>query len=211
MINPMDLTGKRILVTGASGGIGEETAIQLSRLGARVVISGRNDEKLKELYGRLEGTGHHIHPMDLNEVDRIESSIKNLVSEHGPFYGFAHCAGIAPMRPLKMTRTENMIQVMNANLFSFIEIVRCITKKGCFENEGSIVAVSSTASIQGKQSKIAYSASKAALDGAVRCLVCDLKKKKIRKGSSVVLIESISGVFVGTKGDVFRERFEHFT
>ena len=183
MINPMDLTGKRILVTGAAGGIGEETAIRLSQLGAQVVISGRNDEKLKELYGRLEGTGHHIHIMDLNEVDTIEESIRNLVSEYGPFSGFAHCAGIAPMRPLKMTRTENMIQVMNANLFSFIEIVRCITKKGCFEDEGSIVAVSSTASIQGKQSKVAYSASKAALDGAIRCLVCDLKKKKIRVNS----------------------------
>ena len=48
MINPMDLTGKRILVTGAAGGMGVETAIQLSRLGARVVISGRNEEKLKE-------------------------------------------------------------------------------------------------------------------------------------------------------------------
>ena len=123
MINPMDLTGKRILVTGAAGGIGEETAIRLSRLGAQVVISGRNEEKLKELYGRLEGIGHHIHVMDLNEVDTIEESIRNLVSELGPFCGFAHCAGIAPMRPLKMTRTENMIQVMNASRFSFIEIV----------------------------------------------------------------------------------------
>ena len=73
----------------------------------------------------------------------------------------AFCAGIAPMRPLKMTKRENMIEVMDANLFSFIEIVRCITKKGWFADEGSIVAVSSTASIQGKQTKVAYSASKA--------------------------------------------------
>ena len=87
------------------------------------------------------------------------------------------------MRPLKMTKKENIIEVMDANLFSFIEIVRCITKKGCFADEGSIVAISSTASIQGKQSKVAYSASKAALDGAIRCLVCDLKKKRIRVNS----------------------------
>ena len=183
MINPMDLTGKRILVTGATGGIGGQTAVVLSKLGAKVVISGRNGEKLQQVYEQLEGEGHAKYVLDLNDTDSIESSIKRIVNEQGIFSGFCHAAGIAPMRPLKMTKTENMINVMNANLFSFVEIVRCITKKGCFEDGGSIVAVSSTASIQGKQSKVAYSASKAALDGAIRCLVCDLKKKRIRVNS----------------------------
>ena len=183
MINPMDLTGKRILVTGATGGMGNETAIQLSKLGANIVICGRNEEKLQKVYEMLEGTGHAKYILDLKEINSIEGVIKNMVHECGMFHGFAHCAGIAPMRPLKMTKRENLIEVMDANLFSFLEIVRCITKKGCFADEGSIVAVSSTASIQGKQSKVAYSASKAALDGAIRCLVCDLKKKKIRVNS----------------------------
>ena len=183
MINPMDLTGKRILVTGATGGMGVETAIQLSKLGANVVICGRNEEKLKNVFNHLEGEGHAQYVFDLNDIDAIESVIKKIVSECGAFNGVAFCAGIAPMRPLKMTKRENMIDVMDANLFSFIEIVRCITKKGAFVDEGSIVAISSTASIQGKQSKVAYSASKAALDGAIRCLACDLKKKKIRINS----------------------------
>lgn len=183
MINPMDLTGKRILVTGATGGMGIETSIQLSKLGAKVVICGRNNEKLQEVYDRLEGNGHAKYVFDLSVVDSIESIIKKIVSECGEFHGFAHCAGIAPMRPLRMTKRENMIEVMDANLFSFIEIVRCITKKGCFADGGSIIAISSTASIQGKQSKVAYSASKAALDGAIRCLVCDLKKRRIRVNS----------------------------
>lgn len=183
MINPMNLTGKKILVTGATGGIGLETAVQLSRLGAKVIISGRNEEKLQKAYELLEGEGHAQYILDLNDVETIEESIKQMVAEQGVFHGFAHCAGIAPMRPLKMTKADNIIAVMNANLFSFIEIVRCLTKKGNFADEGSMVAVSSTASIQGKQSKVAYSASKAALDGAIRCLVCDLKKKKIRVNS----------------------------
>jgi len=192
MINPMNLTGKRILVTGATGGMGVETSIQLSKLGANVVICGRNEEKLREVYDKLEGTGHAKYVLDLNAIDSIEDVIKTMVSECGIFHGFAHCAGIAPMRPLKMTKRINMIEVMDANLFSFIEIVRCITKKGCFADEGSIVAVSSTASIQGKKSKVAYSASKAALDGAIRCLVCDLKKKKIR-------VNSITPCWVNTR------------
>ena len=183
MVNPMDLTGKRILVTGAAGGMGRVTSLQLSRLGAKVVLCDMEEESLRQVYETLEGDGHAMYCFNLNEIDSIEDLIKRMVAECGSFNGFAHCAGIAPMRPLNMTKKEDIIHVMNANLFSFIEIVRCITKKGSFEDEGSIVAISSTASIQGKQSKVAYSASKAALDGAIRCLVCDLKKKKIRVNS----------------------------
>lgn len=183
MINPMDLTGKRILVTGATGGIGRETALQLSRLGAKVVISGRNVEKLQETYEMLEGQGHYKYIIDLDDIDSLEAILKRIAAECGAFNGYAHCAGVAHMRPLKMTKKKNIVDMMNPNFFAFIEIVRCMTKKGCFEDEGSIVAVSSIASIQGKQSKVCYSASKGALDAAIRCLVCDLKKKKIRINS----------------------------
>jgi NAD(P)-dependent dehydrogenase (short-subunit alcohol dehydrogenase family) len=183
MINPMDLSEKRILVTGATGGIGKVAAIQLSRLGAKLVISGRNPEKLQEVYDLLEGDGHSKYIVDLDDVDSLEGIIKTIVDECGSFNGYAHCAGVAQMRPLKMTKKNNIVEMMNPNFFSFIEIVRCLTKKGCFEDGGSIVAVSSTASIQGKQSKVCYSASKAALDAAIRCLVCDLKKKRIRVNS----------------------------
>lgn len=183
MINPMDLTGKKIFVTGATGGIGRETAVQLSRLGAKVVISGRNPEKLQQTYEMLDGEGHAKYIIDLDDIDSLEETIKMISEECGSFSGYAHCAGVAQMRPLKMTKKNNIVDMMNPNFFSFVEIVRCLTKKGGFENEGSIVAVSSTASIQGKQSKICYSASKAALDAAIRCLICDLKKKRIRVNS----------------------------
>jgi NAD(P)-dependent dehydrogenase (short-subunit alcohol dehydrogenase family) len=183
MINPMDLTGKQVLVTGATGGIGRETAVQLSKLGAKVVITGRNEERLLETFNMLEGNGHSKFILDLDNIDAIESIIKAIIDERGVFSGYAHCAGVAQMRPLKMTKKSNIVEMMNANFFSFIEIVRCITKKGCFLDEGSIVAVSSTASIQGKQSKVCYSSSKAALDASIRCLICDLKKRKIRVNS----------------------------
>jgi NAD(P)-dependent dehydrogenase (short-subunit alcohol dehydrogenase family) len=183
MINPMDLTGKRILVTGSTGGIGRETAVQLSKLGATLVLTGRNEEKLCETYEMLEGEGHAKYILDLRDVDSLEGEIKKFVGECGMFHGYVHCAGIAPMRPLKMLKNKNFNNVMNTNFFSFVEIVRCITKKGCFADEGSIVAVSSTASIQGKQSKVSYSASKGALDAAIRSLVCELRKQKIRVNS----------------------------
>lgn len=192
MINPMDLTGKNVLVTGATGGIGRETAMQLSKLGANVILCGRDESKLNEVLEMLEGTGHIKSALDLEEIDSIELTIRKITDAIGELQGFVHCAGTAPMRPLKMTRRENIINVMDTNVFSFIEIVRCLQKKGRFTDGGSIVAISSIASIRGKQSKVAYSASKAALDGAIRCLICDLKKKKIR-------VNSIMPCWVNTK------------
>lgn len=192
MINPMDLTGKQILIVGATGGMGTVISSQLSKLGAKLVICGRNEEKLQKVFDSLEGEGHAKYGVNLYEVDAIEPLIKQISNECGTFDGFVFCAGIAPMRPLKMTKKENIVHVMDANFFSFVEIVRCLSVKNRFSDEGSMVAISSTASIQGKPSKVAYSASKAALDGAIRCLVCDLRKKKIR-------INSIMPCWVNTR------------
>ncbi len=183
MINPMDLTGKRILVTGATSGIGKATAIQLSRLGANVVILGRKQELLENTLAEMDSGDHASYSFDLSDVDGIEGLMKNICEERGVFHGFVHCAGVAPLRPFSMTKFENILDVMKPNYFAFVEIVRCITKKNRFADEGSIVAISSIGAIQGKQTKTAYSASKAAIDASIRCMVCDLKKKRIRINS----------------------------
>ena len=183
MINPMDLTGKLVLVTGASSGIGKETAIQISRLGARVVLVARRVEQLEETSKLMEGNSHKFYSFDLSKVETIEAFIKNVVSENGQFNGFVHCAGISPMRPLSMTKYENIITAMNVNFFAFVEIIRCITKKGCFYDGGSIVGISSVSSIKGNKSKLSYCASKAAMDAAIRCIAFELKDKKIKINS----------------------------
>ncbi|MBQ3157477.1 MAG: SDR family oxidoreductase [Clostridia bacterium] len=182
MVNPMDLTGKKILVTGAASGIGSETAAQLSRLGATVVMLDISEEGLSRTMAMLEGEGHSQYVCNLKDVEGVEPLMKKIAAEQGIFHGIAHCAGIAPMRPFNMTKYENVLEVMQVNFFSFVEIVRCLTKKN-FAEGGSIVAMSSIASIHGKQTKLAYSASKAAMDSAIRCMICDLAKKKIRINS----------------------------
>ena len=183
MINPMDLTGKQILVTGASAGIGKETSIQLSKLGAKVIMIARQEERLKETFNLLEGNGHHYYIFDLERISEIEDLINYIVKSCGSFDGFVHCAGIAPMRPLSMTKYENILNAMNINFFSFIEITRCITKKSSFKLGGSIVGISSIASVKGQKSKLSYNASKAAMDAAIRCIACELQNKKIRINS----------------------------
>lgn len=92
--NPMSLTGRTILVTGATSGIGKATAIYLSKLGARVVASGRNQERLDETLVALEGEGHIGRLFDLADLDAIVPWLKALCAEIGPLNGIAHCAGV---------------------------------------------------------------------------------------------------------------------
>lgn len=180
MINPMNLTDKRILVTGASSGIGRETSILLSKLGAHVIMIARRLPQLEETFTNLEGTDHKYYSYDLSDTNGIDEYIQKVISENGKLDGFVHSAGVGSSRPLKMLKPDYVDEVMRINFYSFIEIVRCITKKGNFNEGMSIVGVSSIASLQGNQSKTVYCASKAAMDAAVRCMAKELSSKKIR-------------------------------
>ena len=183
MENLMDLTGKNILITGGGGGIGRAVAKKVAQCGATVVITDYKISILQPVLEALEGNNHKAYAINLRNIDSIEEAIAQINAEVGVLNGFVHCAGIAPMRPFKMTKYEDILPTMQINFFSFVEIVRCITQKKRFAKGGSIVAMSSTGSIHGKPTKTAYSASKAAIDAAIRCMVCDLQKQKIRINS----------------------------
>lgn len=180
MINPVDLSDKMILITGASSGIGKIVAIQLSKLGAKLVLVARNEDRLKETFSLLEGEGHSIYLYDLNEIDGISNLVDEMVRNIGRFDGLVHCAGIVELRPLKQTNYIALEKTMKINFYCFIELVRCITKKSNYNKGASIVAISSTASKIGDDSKLSYSASKAALDASVRCMAHELSKKGVR-------------------------------
>jgi NAD(P)-dependent dehydrogenase (short-subunit alcohol dehydrogenase family) len=191
MINPMDLTGKHVLVTGASQGIGRATAIHISMLGARVSLVARNEEKLKATLDMLEGDGHTMYSFDLKRVEDIEGLIKQIVSQNGPLSGLVHCAGIATMRPLAMTNSKFLHDMMLINFYSFVELVRCASKKKNFVEGASFIGMSSIGSQSGDKSKSAYCASKAAMDAATKCMAKELESKKIR-------VNTVIGGFVKT-------------
>lgn len=181
MVNPMELTGKTYMVTGASMGLGRQVCITLGQLGARVILVARSEEYLIETQRMMEGNGHRYYLFDLNEVEKLDDLIEKIVNDNGKLDGLAYCAGLGAVRPLSVTTYDFLLEMMRVNVLSFIEIVRVMTKKKNCNADASIVAVSSINSIRGDKAKTAYCATKGALDSAVLALAAELGElRKIR-------------------------------
>ena len=180
MKNIIDLSNKTILVAGASSGMGAETAVLCSELGAKVVLVARREDKLLDVMQKLQGEGHRYLPFDLNELDKIEGFIKSVIKETGPLDSMVYSAGIPGTRPLKMLKPAALNEVMSINFSAFVELVRCATKKYMFNTGMSIIGISSIYSTMGSQGKTAYCSSKAAMDSAVRCMAKELAPNGIR-------------------------------
>ena len=176
-----DLNGKRILVAGASSGIGEACAKYLSENGAKTILVARRLEKLNELKSSLSGDGHSVYQYDFSDLDGIEAFVKQIVAEHGVLDGLVFSAGQSSERPLKMIKPEYMMNLMKVNFLSFLELFRVITSKKAYNPDYfSVVAISSVSALMGNQAKTAYSATKGALDASVRCLAKEFHSKNIR-------------------------------
>lgn len=180
MINPMDLRGKKILLTGASSGIGRDTSIHLSRLGAHLILAARREEALRDTLALLEGTGHTYYAIDLAEIGAIENNVAEIAITNGPLDGLVHCAGVGDNRPLPQLKYENAHKIMLVSYYAYLELVRVTTKRGRYNDGFSIVGVSSIATQTCRPSQTAYAAAKSAMDAMMRCLALELSPKGIR-------------------------------
>ena len=180
MLNPLDFSGRRILVTGASSGIGLETAKLLSALGAKLVVTGRNQERLEQLLGELEGDGHHAFPADLSIAESIPSWMKTMTASTGPLAGLVHCAGINLPRPLRILLTQDILAINAINTTAALMLAKGFRQRGVCAEEGSIVFVSSIAALKGQPGLAAYAASKGALISLTRTLGVEMAREKIR-------------------------------
>lgn len=168
MGNPMELTGKHILITGGSSGIGRACAVQASRLGARVTLIARNEEKMQETVFLTERPEEQaFYPFDLNQTGEIEALVKRIAAERGPMDGFCHAAGIGTARTLRMSKPAFVERMLRIHLLAFFELVRCLSMKEYLHGGASLVGISSVAGEKGNISQEAYGAAKAGMNGFV--------------------------------------------
>ena len=183
MYNIVDLTNKKIVITGASSGIGRQVAITVSRLGGKVIAVARREDKLIETISMLEGLGHSYYVCDLSACDKIVELFDRIKNDNGKVDGLVYAAGISKIIPINFLTKERVREVFDTNFNAFIESVRQICKKGRYNDGMSIVVISSVDSVIGSRGNTAYSSSKAAINGAVRCIACELAVKGVRINS----------------------------
>lgn len=174
--NPYTLEGKTILVTGASSGIGRSTAIECSKMGAKVIITARNEERLKETLSQLEGEGHQMILADLS----FNEDIDTLVAQLPVLDGLVNNAGFTKMRPILQINEQVFKDIMQVNTFAPIMLTQKILKKKKFKDGGSMVFTSSTASMRGGVANSMYGCSKAAISVFVKNAAKEFAPKQIR-------------------------------
>lgn len=181
VVNPLDLTGRHVLVTGASSGIGQASAVLLSRLGARVTVAGRDAGRLAGTLELLAGDGHRAAPpLDLAEMDAVPGWVKGVAEAGGPLDGLVHCAGVQETRPIRSFDAAFFDRILDANLGSALALARGLRQKGVRAQRAALVYVSSIAGQIGTPGNVVYAASKGGIQAATKGLALELLRDGIR-------------------------------
>ena len=178
----INLKGKTILVTGSSSGIGKEGAIQISRFGGNVIITGRNADRLNSTHIELVGENHNLIVSDLTQCDEMETFVQQLPN----LDGVVHCIGITSHVPARFTKKRHIDEVMLPNLNIPILLTSKLLQLKKIKNNASLIFLSSVASRFPYIGGTLYGASKSALEGYSKSLALELSSKGIRDRKSVV-------------------------
>lgn len=177
MSNPFSLEGKTILVTGASSGIGKATAIECSKLGAKVIALGRNEGRLKETMSQMESEGCQSYSVDLTNSEAVTEVIALLPK----LDGLVNAAGIASTILFQFATPEKMRNMFETNFFAPVEFTRLLLKKKLVNKGGSIVFFSSVdGPINAHIGNSTYCATKGAIASIARGMAVELASKGIR-------------------------------
>ena len=174
--NPFTLVGKQILVTGASSGIGKAIAVACAKMGATVIVTGRNVERLNETLNLMSEGDHKAISADLTKAEDIES----LVAELPKLDGLVQCAGVGSRVPCKNIGKEDLQHVFMPNVEAPILFQTAILSKRKINKAASIVYVASRAANAPSVGNAAYSASKGAIISYAKCLALELAPRLIR-------------------------------
>lgn len=181
----IDLSGQKYLITGSTSGIGLGIAKLLNSLGAFVTLCGRNEEKLNSLKSELTTPSiSDIFVLDMLEEFTAKPFLKESALNSGAFSGMVHCAGLDITKPYKLLKQQDFEKLNRLNVTAPFQLAKELVNKACFSSEGgSIVWISSVMGSLGQKGKIAYTSSKAAVEGLVKSFALELAQKKIRVNS----------------------------
>lgn len=174
--NPYNIEGKRILITGASSGIGRATSIECSKLGATCVLVGRNEARLQETLSLLEGNGHITIAADLMKADDLQLIATNCDKLDGVVLN----AGINLMAPIYFLKEKDVNKVFATNTLAPMHLMQALLKARKINAMASLVFTSSIDAVNPDVSSSAYAASKAALTSFMRSCAKELAPRQIR-------------------------------
>lgn len=177
--NPFSLKDKKILVTGASSGLGRSIAVECSKMGATLYITGRDEKRLNETFESLSGQGHKAIIADLSS----EKGLDLIVNEIQVLDGVVFSAGVLKLLPLKMIKEKSLDDLMKINLHVPILLTQKLFKNKLLLNESSIVFISSIASSYASLGNSMYMASKGAINSFTKGIAYELAPKGIRANS----------------------------
>lgn len=199
------LTGKHILVTGASSGMGKVFARMIAAEGAVVSLLARNEERLTQTLNSLNGEGHKVFVCDLTDGEQI----KKVATELNPIDGAVFCAGINDYVPLKFVSQSKIEPIFKTNFYSQVILTQSLVKKKQINKGASLVFISSLSSKLGVPGTLLYASSKAALDSAVRVMAAEMAPQGIRVNSicpGIVKTEMLSGTNISEEQFVEQEK-----
>jgi len=201
--NPFTLEGKTILVTGASSGIGKATALECAKMGAKLVITGRDEIRLNEVYNSLEGEGHIQIIADLS----IDEDIQRLAKEVPVLNGCVNNAGYNIMSVIQFIKKDDLERIMNVNLAAPIILTQMLVKNKKMAKDSSIVFTSSI-SARGRNSvgNSMYSATKGGLSSFMKNAALELAAKRIR--CNAVLPGMVETPLKEGKSNITEEQWE---
>lgn len=186
-----NLNDKVVLIAGATGGIGSGVAKRLGSAGAIPVLMGRSEEKLQKLQETLPGTSYR-YVADFNEVQTL-SGVFPFIKEQGKkLDGMVYAAGVCNNLPVKAVDLTEMQHNMNVNYYAYVELCKGFANKRYSNNNGSIIGLSSTASVMCDKAMSQYAASKAALNAATKTMAKEFVSRKIR-------VNALAPAFVDTR------------
>lgn len=176
MKNPFSLEDKTILVTGASSNIGRQIAVKCSEMGATVIATARNEERLKETLTKMTGEGHQIVQSDLSDIDQIPALVEQLPE----LDGIVMCAATFRTTPIRNNRRRYTEDIFNTNTFANIDLVQMLLKNRKIKDGGSVLFISSVAAYRPYAGNALYSATKGAINSFCQVLAIEQSNRKIR-------------------------------